>query len=100
MHSVYPAVFFKEENGYSIIFPDLNYLATGGDSFKDAMKMAVDCLTGYLYYAEIDNEPVNEPSNLYEISPETIANELNFSYDEALVHLVYADIEGFTKLQQ
>ena len=99
MHSAYPAVFFKEENGYSVIFPDFNYLATGGDSFIDAMKMAIDCLTGYLYYAEIDNEPVNEPSNINEITPETIAKELNFSYEEALIHLVYADIERFAKLQ-
>lgn len=46
MHSVYPAVFFKEKNGYSVIFPDLNYLATGGDSFTEALNMATDCLTG------------------------------------------------------
>lgn len=28
MLSPYPACFFKEENGYSIIFLDLDYLAT------------------------------------------------------------------------
>lgn len=49
MLSIYPACFFKEDNGYSVIFPDLNYLATQGDTLEDAVAMAVDCLAGYLY---------------------------------------------------
>ena len=48
MLSIYPACFFKEDNGYSVIFPDLNYLATQGDTLEDAVAMAVDCLAGYL----------------------------------------------------
>lgn len=99
MYTIYPAVFFKEENGYSVIFPDLNYLATGGNSLADAVSMASDCLTGYLYYAEIDNEPVAAPSDINEINPERIAKELDFSYEQALIKLIYADIEGFAKLQ-
>ena len=51
MLSIYPACFFKEDNGYSVIFPDLNYLATQGDTLEDAVAMAVDCLAGYLYTA-------------------------------------------------
>ena len=49
MLSMYPACFYKENDGYSVIFPDLNYLATQGDSFEDAMQMAVECLASYLY---------------------------------------------------
>ena len=50
MLSIYPACFFKEaDGGYSVIFPDLNWLATQGDNLQDAMEMAVDCLAGYLY---------------------------------------------------
>ena len=56
MLSIYPACFFKEDNGYSVIFPDLNYLATQGDTLEDAVAMAVDCLAGYLYTAKMDNE--------------------------------------------
>lgn len=41
MLSMYPACFIKEENGYSVIFPDLNHLATCGDTFEDAMSMAI-----------------------------------------------------------
>lgn len=38
MLSIYPACFFKEENHYSVIFPDFNYLSTCGDSLQDAME--------------------------------------------------------------
>lgn len=39
MLSIYPAYFFKEENAYSVIFPDLN-LATCGEPVEEAMFMA------------------------------------------------------------
>ena len=56
MLSIYPACFFKEENGYSVVFPDLNWLATQGDTLDEAMSMAVDCLAGYLYSCKKDGE--------------------------------------------
>ena len=43
MVSAYPACFFKEENGYSVIFPDLNYLGTCGDSVEEALKERLKC---------------------------------------------------------
>ena len=37
MNYIYPAIFYPEANGkYSVIFPDLNDLATYGDSLADA----------------------------------------------------------------
>ena len=64
MLSMYPACFYKEDDGYSVIFPDLNYLATQGDSFEDAMEMAVECLASYRYIAQRDGEDVPAPSSL------------------------------------
>ena len=37
MLSMYPACFFHETDGYSVVFQDLNWLATQGDSFEEAM---------------------------------------------------------------
>lgn len=48
MLSVYPACFFKDETGYSVVFPDLNFLATCGSTLDEAMPAAVVCLAGYL----------------------------------------------------
>ena len=98
MLSIYPAVFFKEENGYSVIFPDLNDLATDGDTLSEAMMMAIDCLAGYLFTAKIDNVPVSNPSDMKNISPEVIAKELGFSCEDAFVNLISVDVEEYAKL--
>ena len=38
MLSIYPACFFHNEDGYSIIFPDLNWLSTCGATLEEAMR--------------------------------------------------------------
>ena len=81
MLSIYPACFFEEENHYSVIFPDFNYLSTCGDSLQDAMEMAVDCLAGALFSAKLDNEDIPIPSKLEEIDPTQIASELEFEFN-------------------
>ena len=48
MLSMYPACFFHEDDAYSVVFPDLNWLSTCGDNLEDAMTMAIDCLAGYI----------------------------------------------------
>jgi len=68
MLSAYPACFIKEENGYSVIFPDLNHLSTCGNTLDEALTMAVDCLAGYLYWLERDGDPVPAPSPLDKIN--------------------------------
>ena len=45
MLSAYPACFFKEKKGYSVIFTDLNWLATCGDTLNEALESAVDGLS-------------------------------------------------------
>ena len=64
MLSTYPAIFFKEENGYSVIFPDLNYLSTCGKTLDEAFSMAIDCLAGYLYWILQDEEPFPVSSSI------------------------------------
>ena len=76
MLSMYPACFYKENDGYSVIFPDLNYLATQGDSFEDAMEMAVECLAAYLHSCRVDGETIPVPSSLSDIDPVAISKEV------------------------
>lgn len=77
MLSMYPACFYKENDGYSVIFPDLNYLATQGDSFEDAMQMAVECLASYLYTAQRDGDAIPAPSKLADVDPVAVSKELD-----------------------
>ena len=99
MLSMYPACFYKEDDGYSVIFPDLNYLATQGDSFEDAMEMAGECLASYLYIAQRDGEDVPAPSSLVNIDPVAVAKELDpdLPVGEAIVNLVSVDVAEYAK---
>ena len=99
MLSMYPACFYKEEDGYSVIFPDLGDLATQGDTFEEAMEMAVDCLAGYLYTAQRDGEEVPAPSKLTEVDPVKVSQELDpeLPVGEAIVNLVSVDVAEYAK---
>lgn len=95
MLSTYPACFYKEKKGgYSVIFPDLNHLATQGDTLDDAFAMAVDCLAGYLYGAKIDGETVQQPSDLKSIDPDKEYDE----YDDVLVNMVAVDVAEYARI--
>lgn len=98
MLSAYPAIFYKEENGYSVIFPDLNYLATDGVTLEQALAMSIDCLAGYLYSAKLDKEEIPAPSDLKTIDPVKVANELNTEAGEYFVNLITVDVDEYAKL--
>ena len=79
MLSAYPACFIKEEGGYSVIFPDLNHLATCGRTLDEAQNMAVDCLAGYLFWLQEDGEPIPPPSPADKIHLAEIVGETESS---------------------
>lgn len=97
MLSAYPACFIKEENGYSVIFPDLNWLATCGDTLEEALDMAVDCLAGYLYSSKREGEAVPMPSALETINPSEIAKELETESEDYFVNVITVDVEMYAK---
>lgn len=97
MLSIYPACFFKENNGYSVIFPDLNWLATQGENLEEAVTMAVECLAGYLYTCKQDNDIIPTPSPMSEISINNIATELEIEPTEAFINMVSVDVESYAK---
>lgn len=98
MLSAYPAIFYKEENGYSVVFPDLNYLATDGETLEQALAMSVDCLAGYLYSAKLDKEEVPTPSGLKAIDPLKVASELDTEAGEYFVNIVTVDVDEYAKV--
>ncbi|MDB7951575.1 type II toxin-antitoxin system HicB family antitoxin [Faecalitalea cylindroides] len=97
MLSIYPAIFYKEKNGYSVIFPDLNYLSTCGENLNDAMEMAIDCLAGYLYIAKLDDDKLPEPSKIDDIHPIDIANTIGFDGKDSFINLISVDLEDYAK---
>lgn len=96
---MYPACFFHEDDGYSVVFPDLNWLATQGDTFEEAMEMAVECLAGYLHTCQVDGDNIPKPSKLLDINPEAIAKKLDPDSPmcEAFVNMVSVDVTSYAK---
>lgn len=99
MFAVYPACFYKEDNGCSVIFPDLNRLSTSGSNMNEAMKAAVDCLAGYLYMCLQDGEDIPVPTTVEDIDPVQVALELDPEdpAPEAFVSMVTVDVEAYAK---
>lgn len=97
MLSAYPACFIKEDIGYSVVFPDLNYLATSGENFEDAFTMAIDCLAGYLFWLQKDKEIAPAASALENINTAEIAKELDTDPKEIFVNLVTVDVSEYAK---
>jgi len=94
MLSAYPACFYKEkEGGYSVIFPDLNHLATCGETLDKAFVMAVDCLAGYLFEASRVGDAVPVPSAMNAIVPRDEYDD----YEEAFVNMVTVDVAEYAK---
>lgn len=100
MLSAYPACFFREENGYSVIFPDLNYTATCGSTLDEAFTAAVDCLAGYIYSCREEKEDIPAPSQLQDISLEDVKTELELDdiLNGSFVNIVTVDVAEYAKI--
>lgn len=97
MLSAYPACFFKEESGYSVVFPDLNDLSTCGETLDESLRMAVDCLAGYLYWLKKDGEDAPAPSPVDAIRLADVAAELEVPTEGAFVNIITVDVEEYAK---
>ena len=98
MLSAYPACIFQEEQGCSVIFPDLNFLSTCGESMDEALSMAVDCLAGYLYSCKMYKEEIPVPSAIGEINLKKVAEELEQDLDRGFVNMITVDVEEYAKV--
>lgn len=99
MLSIYPACFYKEECGYSVIFPDLNFLATQGDTLEEAMEMAIDCLAGYLYSCRKDGSVIPAPSDISGIDPAVVSKQIapEEPSGEAFVNMISVDVPAYAR---
>lgn len=89
MNYIYPAIFYPESDGqYSVIFPDLNDLATYGDTLADAFSMAQEACGQYLFTSLRDGEKLPDPSSIDSV----VADE-----DAALVNLVCVNLDEYAR---
>lgn len=65
---VFPAIFTKEDVGYSVIFPDISGCYTDADNIEDALTRATDVLNLTLYGAEVDGDEIPKASDIRTLS--------------------------------
>ena len=63
---IYPAIFYKDENGYSVVFYDIE-LATMGDTLEEALIMAEEALTGRISLLLKDGAALPNPTAIEDI---------------------------------
>ena len=96
MLSMYPAIFYAEPSGgYSVVFPDLNHLATCGDDMQEAMEMAVDCLAGFLFSEMLDGHEVPPPTPLEQVDPHCEDTDEEDKVMPRFVNVVSVDVEAY-----
>ena len=61
---IYPAIFTKEGDFYTVRFPDLESCYTQGDNLQDALEMASDVLCLTLYNLEEEQKPIPTASDI------------------------------------
>ena len=89
MNYIYPAVFYPEDDGrYSVIFPDLNDLATYGDNLADAFAMAQEVCGQYLFSSLRDGDPLPQP---------TPVNSVEKDDEEALVNFICINLDEYAR---
>ena len=88
MKYAYPAVFTKEDTGYSVEFPDVEGCFTYGETLPEAMELASDALCLMLYDCEENGEEVPMPSDIRVLQMEK----------EAIVSMVCCDTIEYRKL--
>ena len=64
---IYPAFFYKDNDGYSVVFKDLE-LATGGSTLQEALLMAEEALTGRVYLMLQDGETLPAATEIENIT--------------------------------
>ena len=83
---VFPAIFTKEENSYTVDFIDLKGCSTEGKSIEEAYKMAQDAMGLYLYDLSYNQIPM----------PTIPYNQITLKENE-FITLIYLDLDDYKK---
>lgn len=83
MRYVYPAIFTPVENGqFDVSVPDLPGCRTCGDDLADAIYMAEDAVSMWLWAAESNNAPIPSPTKIHPVESPQFVNYVFADTDE------------------
>lgn len=84
---IYPAIFEKEKEGYSVTFPDFETCYTSGENLAEAIEMAKDVLCLTLYKMEVDKVTIPIPTDI----------KLIVTKDNSFASLIDCDTEFYKR---
>lgn len=96
MFITYPAIFYKNKDneGYTVVFPDLEFGATEGRNETEAVQMAQDYIGSWLYEDYLENNALPKSSSIEEI---TIEDDEFSDMSKTFVSLVGIDIADYVR---
>lgn len=83
----FPSIFKKEEDGYSVRFPDLEGVFSEGDTMDEAYEMSIDAIGLYLF----TGNSFIEPPKLSDLQ------DIKYGDDESLVLIEFNEINYLKK---
>ena len=86
----YPACFYEEKVGYSVVFPDLPGCITQGETLEEAMEMAEEAACGWLLLSLERGEELPKSSKINEV-------KINNKDGKSFVNYVLLDIGSFSE---
>lgn len=78
MKLFYPAVFYYEENSYTVEFPDLPGCVTQADDLENAFAMAAEVASGWILTSIEDDEEISPPSSIEQLQIEDTYSFINY----------------------
>ena len=96
MFITYPAIFYKNKNndGYTVVFPDLEFGATEGRNKTETVQMAQDYIGSWLYEDYLENNAFRKSSSIEEI---TVEDDEFSDMSKTFVSLVGMDIADYVR---
>lgn len=96
MFVTYPAIFYKNKDneGYTVVLPDLEYGATEGRNETESVQMAQDYIGSWLYEDYLENNTFPKSSSIEEI---IVENDEFSDMSHSFVKLIAVDMQEFVK---
>lgn len=96
MFVTYPAIFYKNKDneGYTVVFPNLEYGSTEGRNETEAVQMAQDYIGSWLYEGYVENNALPKSSRLDEI---TVEDDEYSDMSHSFVKLIEVDLKEYVR---
>lgn len=86
---VYPACFYPNNNGYTVDIPDMPGCVTEGESFSEAIEMAVDAASGWVLDCIENGEEI--PKATMDIT------NIKLEYPDGIVNYIVLDMDSYAE---